>query len=89
MMVAIDKSHQEWGKLAVQAGKEGLPAPEGPDIDKLYQQALTWIRSVMTEPKRSADIQLGPEQSPTGQQRSPNTTPSPTQVRPQFREDYE
>ncbi len=35
LMIAIDKSYQEWGKLAISAAKEGVPAPERPSIEEI------------------------------------------------------
>lgn len=51
LVVALDKSYQEWSKLTIQATKEGQPVPEQPDVQEMYQTAQSLIRQTMTPPK--------------------------------------
>jgi hypothetical protein len=39
LMVAIDKSYQEWAKLYISAGKEGIELPDQPNIMDILKQA--------------------------------------------------
>jgi hypothetical protein len=43
LMVALDKSYQEWGKLYIMAAKEGVTPPQQPDITKLLEMAKQFI----------------------------------------------
>jgi hypothetical protein len=53
LMVALDKSYQEWGKLAIQAAKEGVEAPKAPDITSLLTIAKQIIESdIKTDAQR-------------------------------------
>jgi hypothetical protein len=45
LMVALDKSYQEWGKLYIQAAKEGVDPPKQPDIKELLSLAKSFIES--------------------------------------------
>jgi len=45
LMVALDKSHQEWAKLYIQAAKEGVELPPQPKIDDLLAVASKAIKS--------------------------------------------
>ena len=45
LMVALDKSYQEWAKLHIQAAKEGVELPPQPDITKLLEIAKSVINS--------------------------------------------
>ena len=47
-MVALDKSEQEWTKLALEAGKEQQPMPSKTNIDHLYQKAQALVTNVMS-----------------------------------------
>tara|TARA_R110000744_G_scaffold2469_3_gene9946 strand:- start:751 stop:1512 length:762 start_codon:yes stop_codon:yes gene_type:complete len=47
LMVALDKSEQEWTKLALEAGKEGQPMPTKSNTDALYAKAQSLISNVM------------------------------------------
>jgi len=51
LVVALDKSYQEWSKLTIQATKEGQPVPEQPNVQEMYQTAQSLIRQTMTPPK--------------------------------------
>jgi hypothetical protein len=48
LMVALDKSEQEWTKLALEAGKEQQPMPSKTNIDHLYQKAQALVTNVMS-----------------------------------------
>jgi len=48
LMVALDKSEQEWSKLALDAGKEQQPMPSKSNIDHLYSKAKSLIDNVMS-----------------------------------------
>ena len=45
LMVALDKSHQEWAKLYIQAAKEGVELPSPPKIEELLVMANKAIKS--------------------------------------------
>jgi len=45
LMVALDKSYQEWGKIYIQAAKEGVDPPKQPDIKALLAMAKEFIDS--------------------------------------------
>lgn len=45
LMVALDKSYQEWAKLHIQAAKEGVELPPQPDITQLLGIAKSVINS--------------------------------------------
>jgi len=45
LMVALDKSYQEWGKLYIMAAKEGVQPPKQPDIKELLSMAQAFIQS--------------------------------------------
>lgn len=47
LMVALDKSEQEWTKLALEAGKENQPMPSKSNTDALYAKAQSLISNVM------------------------------------------
>jgi len=44
LMVALDKSYQEWGKLYIQAAKEGVTPPPHPDVKELLTLAQSFIQ---------------------------------------------
>jgi hypothetical protein len=45
LMVALDKSYQEWAKISIQAAKEGVDAPKMPDITALLAIAQKAIQA--------------------------------------------
>ena len=45
LMVALDKSHQEWAKIFIDAAKEGVELPKPPNIEELLRIAKTAIDS--------------------------------------------
>ena len=50
LAVALDKSHQEWAKLAIDAAKEGLSLPPRPDFNGLFAQAMQDIQATISPP---------------------------------------
>ena len=50
LAVALDKSHQEWAKLAIDAAKEGLSLPPRPDFDMLFQESMASIQNTISPP---------------------------------------
>ena len=51
LVVALDKSYQEWAKLEIAATKEGQPTPTQPNVQEMYATAQSLIRQTMTPPK--------------------------------------
>ena len=51
LVVALDKSYQEWAKLSISAGKEGQVVPEQPDVQDMYATAQDLIQQTMTQPQ--------------------------------------
>ena len=51
LVVALDKSYQEWAKLSISAGKEGQVVPEQPDVQEMYETAQNLIQQTMTQPQ--------------------------------------
>lgn len=50
LVVALDKSYQEWAKLSVTAQKEGLDVPQQPDVQEMYNMATELVNQTMTQP---------------------------------------
>jgi len=73
LMVAIDKSHQEWAKLYIAAAKEGLSLPPVPTITDILKIAKEAI---------SSDIG-GDASAPKGSQPLPEVQGAPAAVEPQ------
>ena len=55
LMVALDKSEQEWSKLALEAGKEQQPMPTKTNIDVLYAKAQGLVADVMVTTAGASD----------------------------------
>jgi len=51
LVVALDKSYQEWSKLSISAAKEGQPEPTKPDVQEMYETAQALIQRTMTPPQ--------------------------------------
>ena len=66
LMVALDKSEQEWSKLALDAGKEQQPMPTKTNIDALYAKAQALVTNVMTTTAGVAAAPTAPEEAPMG-----------------------
>jgi hypothetical protein len=52
--MAIDRHHQEWARLAIEADKNQTPRPQQPDIKSIMEQAYNVIREF--GPSNSSDI---------------------------------
>ena len=62
LMVALDKSYQEWGKLYIQAAKEGVDVPKAPDITSLLTIAKQIIESdIKTDAQRPEGAAPAPQ----------------------------
>lgn len=61
LVVALDKSYQEWAKLDQVAEEKGMPKPERPKVDDMYAMAQGLIAKTMTPPK-GTQSQEQPEQ---------------------------
>jgi len=66
LMVALDKSEQEWSKLALDAGKEQQPMPTKTNIDTLYEKAQALVANVMTTTAGSSAPPTSPQEAPQG-----------------------
>ena len=74
LVVALDKSYQEWAKLSISATKEGQPAPQQPDVGTMYETAKLLIQETMTQPaSKGKKEEREPEPQP--QQPVQDTTP--------------
>lgn len=51
LVVALDKSYQEWAKLSISATKEGQNIPEQPNVQEMYATAQDLIQQTMTQPQ--------------------------------------
>ena len=70
LMVALDKSEQEWTKIGLDAGKNEQVMPAKSDIDALYAKAQKLVSNVMMSnvPAADADPQGLPAQQPNPEQ---------------------
>lgn len=51
LVVALDKSYQEWAKLTISATKEGQSIPDQPNVQEMYATAQGLIQQTMTQPQ--------------------------------------
>lgn len=51
LVVALDKSYQEWAKLSISATKEGQSIPDQPNVQEMYATAQGLIQQTMTQPQ--------------------------------------
>jgi len=74
LMVSLDKSYQEWAKIAIDAAKEGVDMPERPSIEAMMEIAAKRIMPEMDASMPTGTPQLpqsqgpaagGPEQMPS------------------------
>jgi hypothetical protein len=67
LMVALDKSNQEWAKLYIDAAKEGVQLPPKPDINDLLGIATKAIQlDIANDASRPANgVELAPQQGPS------------------------
>ena len=75
LMVALDKSYQEWAKLHIQAAKEGVELPPQPDITKLLEIAKSVINSDL-----GVDASRPQGGAPMPQVQGPAAAPEQTQM---------
>ena len=75
LMVALDKSYQEWAKLHIQAAKEGVELPPQPDITKLLEIAKSVINSDL-----GVDASRPQGGAPMPQVQGPAAAPDQTQM---------
>jgi hypothetical protein len=72
LMVAMDKSYQEWGKIYIQAAKEGVELPPKPDVKELLTMAKSFIETDLhadaSKPKGSQAPQPAPGPAAAGEQ---------------------
>jgi len=61
LMVALDKSYQEWGKIAIMAAKEGVEPPVQPDIKGILAMAKDFIISGGHNDASSPEGQSAPQ----------------------------
>ena len=50
LAVALDTSHQEWAKLAIDAAKDGMALPPRPDFEMLFADAMGKIQGLVSPP---------------------------------------
>ena len=67
LVVALDKSYQEWAKLSLSAAKDGSEQPIQPDVQEMYGLAQSLIQQTMTQPKSNQQPKE-PEQPPVQQE---------------------
>ena len=75
LVVALDKSYQEWAKLEISAAKEGTTPAEQPNVQEMYALAQELISKTMTQPKSNGNQ----EQPQQGQPRQEELTPEAIQ----------
>jgi len=54
----MDKSAQEWAKLAINARKEGIEPPERPDIMQFFQIAMQFVTQDASTSVGTSQVQL-------------------------------
>jgi hypothetical protein len=63
LAVALDKSNQEWSKLALEAAKDGMSLPPRPDFEELFQLAMAGIQAMSNNlPVSPASAAAPPEE---------------------------
>jgi len=71
LMVALDKSYQEWAKLYIEAAKEGIDLPERPDAGELLMVASTMVSENMFDREELNEPQGPEETEPQGPAAAP------------------
>jgi len=75
LMVALDKSYQEWAKLYIEAAKEGVELPERPNAGELLGIASSVIgdglfdNEEFNEPKGPEEVEPNAQMNPMSPQR--------------------
>ena len=70
LMVALDKSYQEWSKLYIEAAKEGIDLPERPSAEQLLQIAGKLV-GLEDESGEEEEARGQPEQPEANEQQMP------------------
>jgi len=70
LMVALDKSYQEWSKLYIEAAKEGIDLPERPSAEQLLQIAGKLV-GLEDESGETEEAPGQPEQPEANEQQMP------------------
>jgi hypothetical protein len=70
LMVALDKSYQEWSKLYIEAAKEGIDLPERPSAEQLLQIAGKLV-GLEDESGEEEEAPGQPEQPEANEQQMP------------------
>jgi len=71
LVVALDKSYQEWAKLDQASAEKGTPAPVRQSVTEMYNTAQQLIQQTMTQPKGG----VSPEEPEQPMEESQNLTP--------------
>ena len=77
LVVALDKSYQEWAKLELAAAKDGQPTPEQPPIQEMYGMAQQLIQQTMTQPQSNGKKE---EEQASAEQPQPSQAPEQQQT---------
>jgi hypothetical protein len=65
LMVALDKHHQEWARIAIQAAKEGVEPPPKPDFKEIFMLANSVVQQDASMPIGTPQPQVeGPAAEP-------------------------
>jgi len=66
LMVALDKSYQQWSQLYINAAKEGITLPERPDTEELLNIAIQIVGAEMMPAPQEQKEEMAepPEQQP-------------------------
>jgi uncharacterized spore protein YtfJ len=76
LMVALDKSYQEWSKLYIEAAKEGIDLPERPSAEQLLQIAGKLV-GLEDESGETEEAPGQPEQPEANEQQMPQMQQRP------------
>ena len=77
LVVALDKSYQEWAKLELAAAKDGQPTPEQPPVQEMYAMAQQLIQQTMTQPQSNGKKE---EEQASAEQPQPSQAPEQQQT---------
>ena len=77
LVVALDKSYQEWAKLELAAAKDGQSTPEQPPVQEMYAMAQQLIQQTMTQPQSNGKKE---EEQASAEQPQPSQAPEQQQT---------
>ncbi len=77
LVVALDKSYQEWAKLELAAAKDGQPTPKQPPVQEMYGMAQQLIQQTMTQPQSNGKKE---EEQASAEQPQPSQAPEQQQT---------